>query len=260
MNRVKLLGAAGLAASLMAAPAFAQNSGATNAAGNGNLNNPSSYSNGGSYGNTGGGNNSGSSNNPASVVGNGRYANVGMGGYTATQDYIRNGNNGNNNNNANNGNNNNWRPSQRNHDLADNGDARASKVIGTSVYNTNNQKLGNVNDVLIGQNGVFAVIKTNNKQVAVPFNELQFGDAQNQGNDRVVLPNKTQAQLNTQPVFHYNETNYQGVNGTNGGGGNNGGIFGNNNNNNGWHGNGGGPFSGNGGNNGGGNNGNNNRG
>ncbi len=147
-----------------------------------------------------------------------------MGGYTATQDYIRNGNNNNDNNN--NDNNNNWRASQRNSDLADNGDARASKVIGTGVFNTNNQQLGNVNDILIGKNGVWAVISTNNKKVAVPFNQLEFGNASNgNGNDQIVLPNKTQAQLNTQPVFHYNETNYQGVQGHN-----NGGWFDNNNN------------------------------
>ena len=47
MNRMKLLGAAGLAASLMAAPAYAQNAGAGVG---GNLNNPSSYGNGGNYG------------------------------------------------------------------------------------------------------------------------------------------------------------------------------------------------------------------
>ncbi len=238
MNRMKLFGAAGLAASLLAAPAFAQNSGA-----NGNLNNPSSYSNGGNFAtNTGArGNNNGNgvgfSPNTSNVVGNGKYANIGTGGYTAEQTYIRNGNN---NNNANN-NNNNWRPSQRNSDLADNGDARASKVIGTGVYNTNDQQLGSVDDILIGKNGVFAVISTNNKKVAVPFNQLKFGNASNEGNDKIVLPNETQARLNTMPVLHYNETNYQGSKANANNNSNNGGVFGNNNN--GRNGNGGGPFS-----------------
>lgn len=136
------------------------------------------------------------------------YSNLGSGGYTAEQTYIHNGNNNNAGNTTANANNN-QRPSERNRDLADNGDARASKVVGTAVYSEKDQKLGNVNDILIGKNGVFAVISTNHKKVSVPFNELKFGNATNMGDDRIVLPNETQARLNTEPVVHYNETNYQ---------------------------------------------------
>jgi sporulation protein YlmC with PRC-barrel domain len=147
------------------------------------------------------------------MVGGGKYANVGMGNYMADQQYITGGNA--NNNNAGNNNNNNWRPSQRNPVLADNADARASKVIGTNVYNSNNQKLGSVDDIILGTNGVFAVISTNNKQVAVPFGDLMFGNATNEGDEKVVIPQETQARLNTLPMFRYDASNYPGVNADN---------------------------------------------
>ena len=40
-------------------------------------------------------------------------------------------------------------PSDRNPVLTDNGDARASKVIGSAVYNDNNQKVGTIDDIVI---------------------------------------------------------------------------------------------------------------
>lgn len=151
------------------------------------------------------------------VVSQNRYANVGYGTYAARtffmQNDMRNGNN-----NAQVGGNNNWRPSQRNAVLADNGDARASKVIGTAVHNARGQEVGNVNDILIGANGVWAVISTNNKRVAVPFGTLRFGDAINDGNEKIVLPDVTQAQLDTLPAFNYNVTNYQAFQRPNNGG------------------------------------------
>jgi hypothetical protein len=100
------------------------------------------------------------------------------------------------------------RPSQRNPDLADNGDALASKVVGTDVYNSHNQKLGSVDDILIRSNCIFAVISTDQKNVTVPFQNLVFGDAWARSDDKLVLPNMTQAELNEQPAFHYNATNY----------------------------------------------------
>lgn len=145
-------------------------------------------------------------------------ANVGDGGYTGMAMPIpsKDNNNNNNNNNANN------RPSQRNGDLADNGDARASKVIGTTVFNQQDQKLGSVNDILIGRSGVFAVISTDKQKVAVPFDHLVFGNAQQKGDDKLVIENVTQAQLDTMPAFHYNATNYANNNNNNN---NNGGVL-----------------------------------
>ena len=189
MNRMKLLGAAGLAASLMAAPAFAATDTTPAPAPNASATTAATPA-------------------PASEAAPGIYATVGQGGYMADQRYIQNGNN-NNKRTANNATDSSWRPSQRNADLADNGSARASKVIGTEVYNTDNQKLGSVNDILLGKGGMFAVISTNQKKVAVPFGSLKFGDSSNEGNNKLVLPNETQAKLNTQLEFHYDESNYQ---------------------------------------------------
>lgn len=253
MSKVMLLGAAGLAVSLMAAPVYAQNAGGGGASGTGGVgmaannsggagagdNNASIGGGAGGVGTSGMANETGAGGSTGAMVGNGRYANVGFGSYSGEQAYIKNdGNNGGGGNaggvgagggGAGNGNNNNWRPSQRNPVLADNGDARASKVVGTAVYNELNQKLGNVNDILLGTNGVFAVIATNNKQVAVPFGDLMFGNATNRGDEKVVIPNETEARLNTLPVFHYNVTNYPGVNANNFGANNfgngNGGAF-----------------------------------
>jgi len=144
-------------------------------------------------------------------------ANIGDGGYTGMAMPIPAKNNNNDNDNANN------RPSQRNADLADNGDARASKVIGTDVYNQQDQKLGSVDDVLIGRNGVFAVISTDKHKVAVPFQHLVFGNARQKGDDKLVIENVTQAQLDGMPAFHYDATNYANNNNNNNGGG----LFGN---------------------------------
>jgi rRNA processing protein Gar1 len=209
MSKVMVLGAAGLAVSLMAAPALAQNAGG-NAA---DANNPSSTNMAANQPAPGTDTGAGADTN--TVVGGGKYANVGMGNYTADQEYITGGNANNNNNQGNANNNNNWRPSQRNPLLADNADARASKVIGTNVYNANNQKLGSIDDILLGTNGVFAVISTNNKQVAVPFGDLMFGNASNKGDEKIVMPQETQERLNTLPYFRYDVTNYPGVNANN---------------------------------------------
>lgn len=253
MNKLSLLGSVALAASLIAGTAMAQNAN-NNGMANANSQHSSHLYSEGVNGNGYHGHYSHPVINPQ------RYANVGFGGYTGHQLYIRNGNNGNNGNNnnggwgsggwANNGNNwgrngnnnannNDWRPSQRNGALADNGDVRASKAIGTGVYNSQNQQVGTINDILLGRNGVFAVIKTNNKNVAIPFRRLRFGNTVNNGNEEIVLPNATQARLNTLPVFHYDVTNYQAYQnaGNNNGNGNGGGNYASNGRNgNGWFG------------------------
>jgi sporulation protein YlmC with PRC-barrel domain len=61
---------------------------------------------------------------------------------------------------------------------------RSSKLIGLDVYSADNQKIGDVNDVLINRQGqaVAAVIGVGGflgigeKNVAVPFASLQFSD------------------------------------------------------------------------------------
>ncbi|MGH8162518.1 MAG: PRC-barrel domain-containing protein [Gammaproteobacteria bacterium] len=49
-------------------------------------------------------------------------------------------------------------PNHRNPILARNGDARIGKMIGTDVYNKDNQKLGSVDGVLVDQKGVAHVV------------------------------------------------------------------------------------------------------
>ncbi len=198
MNRMKLLGAASLAATLMAAaPALAQST-ATNPPAHpapAAMATPATAP-------------TPNTNTAMNENATGPYAHVGMGGYTADQSYITTDNNGHpvTNNNTNDAN---MRASQRNPLLADNGSIRASKMIGTDVYNTNDQKLGSVDDILIGTNGLFAVLSTNQKKVTVPFDQFKVGDSKNNGDDKLVLPNETQAKLNTQYEFHYDASNYQ---------------------------------------------------
>lgn len=199
MNRLKLLGAAGLAASLMAAPAFAATDTMTTKPA------PAATSPAPAMPAT----TAAAAPNMGAAPGSDMYATVGQGGYTADQAFITSGetktNNARHNASASN-----LRPSERNADLADNGSARASKVIGTTVYNTANQKLGSVNDILISKSGkLFAVITTNQKKVGVPFDQLKFGDAQNESDNKLVLPNETQTRLNTEAEIHYNESHYQ---------------------------------------------------
>lgn len=145
------------------------------------------------------------------------------GGYTGDQLLIQKdlnkNNNGNNDKNA-------GMPAKMNPLLADNGDARASKVIGTDVYNAQDQNLGSVDDILIGKNGLFAVINGPDHKVAVPFAELQFGNANVDGNEKAVIPAMTKAELNRLPQVNYNAANNNGGvlaggNGNNSGAGNN---------------------------------------
>ena len=71
-------------------------------------------------------------------------------------------------------------PSQRNSVLTDRGDVRASKLIGSSVYNDRDEKVGSVDDIVLGKDnradevvvsvGGFLGIGT--KLVAVPYSQL----------------------------------------------------------------------------------------
>lgn len=95
-------------------------------------------------------------------------------------------------------------PSQRNPLLADNGDVRMSKLIGTNVYNEQDQKLGSVDDVLIGSNGQPAVIvSSNDKLVEVPWNKLQFGDAKLNSDNKAIMQGETPQSMKQMPQFKY---------------------------------------------------------
>jgi sporulation protein YlmC with PRC-barrel domain len=103
-------------------------------------------------------------------------------------------------------------PSQRNAVLTDRSDVRASKLIGSSVYNDHNEKIGSIDDVVLGKdNKADAVILSvggflgmGTKLVAVPYTQLTLGDTKNASSDnKVVLPGATKDSLKSQPDFNY---------------------------------------------------------
>jgi hypothetical protein len=99
----------------------------------------------------------------------------------------------------------NW---QNNPLLTQNGAVRAGKLIGTDVYNNQNQKLGSVDGVLINRSGEAQVVLSyNNKLVEVPWNSLQFGNPNSNGGHKVVLPNMTKNELGSMQAFHYTPNN-----------------------------------------------------
>src|SRR3979411_2919496 len=49
-------------------------------------------------------------------------------------------------------------PGHRNPVMTQMGEARASKVIGSSVYNDHNEKVGSIDDLLIGKDGKMSAV------------------------------------------------------------------------------------------------------
>jgi sporulation protein YlmC with PRC-barrel domain len=85
---------------------------------------------------------------------------------------------------------------------------RASKLVGASVYNDQNQSIGSINDVLLSdadRKAGTAVISVggflgmDSKLVSVPFDELKIQD------NKVVMPGATKASLESMPDFKYNK-------------------------------------------------------
>lgn len=89
-----------------------------------------------------------------------------------------------------------------------NADARASKLVGSTIYNDQNQSVGTLDDILIARDNkqpVRAVISVGgflgigNKLVEIDYSRLQFQD-----NNKVVLPNASKDELNKMQNFTYN--------------------------------------------------------
>lgn len=82
---------------------------------------------------------------------------------------------------------------------------RASKVIGSTVYNDANDSIGTIDDILITRDGKepYAVLSVGgflgmgNKLVVVRYDALKFGK------DKVVLPGGTKDGLKGLPEFKY---------------------------------------------------------
>jgi sporulation protein YlmC with PRC-barrel domain len=83
---------------------------------------------------------------------------------------------------------------------------RASKVVGASVYNDQNQSIGSIDDVLMSDNdhkagtavvSVGGFLGMGSKLVSVPFDQLKIE------NDKIVMPGATKASLEGMPEYHY---------------------------------------------------------
>jgi hypothetical protein len=83
---------------------------------------------------------------------------------------------------------------------------RFSKLRGESVYNSTNEKIGSLDDLIVGKDRVlFAIIQVGgflgigSRLVAVPYTSLQISA----DGKRITLPNATKEQLQSLPEFHY---------------------------------------------------------
>jgi sporulation protein YlmC with PRC-barrel domain len=103
-------------------------------------------------------------------------------------------------------------PSQRNTVLTDVGNVRASKLIGAAVYNDRNEKVGSVDDLVLGKDNkaddvivsVGGFLGMGTKLVSVPYTQLQLGDTKNaSSSNKVVMPGATKESLKAQSEFHY---------------------------------------------------------
>jgi sporulation protein YlmC with PRC-barrel domain len=101
-------------------------------------------------------------------------------------------------------------PSARNSVMTDNGGMRTSKIVGSSVYNDHDQKIGSIDDLVIGSDhslhailSVGGFLGMGSKMVEVPFDKLQFGNTKGSGDNRVVMPNSTKQELTAMPDYHY---------------------------------------------------------
>jgi sporulation protein YlmC with PRC-barrel domain len=83
---------------------------------------------------------------------------------------------------------------------------RASKLTGASVYNEANEKIGTIDDIIIGQNdrALIAILQVGGflgvggRLVAVPYQNLQVGSG-----DKIVLPGATKDELKNMAEFKY---------------------------------------------------------
>ncbi len=101
-------------------------------------------------------------------------------------------------------------PDDRNPVMTKMGDARASKVIGSTVYNNHNEKVGSIDDLLIRKDGRTSVVLSvggflgmDTKYVEVPYANLTFGSTHKDSDNRVVLKGATKESLKSQAAYSY---------------------------------------------------------
>lgn len=108
-----------------------------------------------------------------------------------------------------------------NANAADNGhmgardEVRVSKLVGSTVYNEQNQSVGTLDDILMTHDQkqpVQAVISVGgflgigSKLVEVPYDRLQL-----EANNKVVMPNASRDELKNMPSFSYNALDNRGT-------------------------------------------------
>ncbi len=103
-------------------------------------------------------------------------------------------------------------PSARCTAMSDNGSLRASKIVGSSVYNDHDEKIGVIDDLVIGSDhslqavvSVGGFLGIGSKMVAIPFDKLDFGNAKASSDSQIVLPGSSKDQLTSMPDFHYTQ-------------------------------------------------------
>jgi ribosomal 30S subunit maturation factor RimM len=83
---------------------------------------------------------------------------------------------------------------------------RASKIIGASVYNEQNQQVGDVSDLFLSKQNQVAIVVVSvggflgmgSKLVSVPIDKLQIDDK-----NKVVMAGATKDELNQMPSVQY---------------------------------------------------------
>src|ERR1700712_1232231 len=100
--------------------------------------------------------------------------------------------------------------SARNTVMTDSGGMRASKIVGSSVYNDHDEKIGSIDDLVIGNDhSLHAVLSVGgflgmgSKMVQVPFDNLEFGNTKGSSDNKVVLPGSSKQDLTSMPDFQY---------------------------------------------------------
>lgn len=98
----------------------------------------------------------------------------------------------------------------RNHVMTDISGMRTSRIIGASVYNEHDDKVGSIDDLIIDNDRSLNVVLSvggflgiGSKLVEVPFDKLQFASAKGSSDNRVIMPGMTKEALNGMPDFHY---------------------------------------------------------
>ena len=98
--------------------------------------------------------------------------------------------------------------SQQDMSLAEKGWSAKKDVIGKAVYNDNNEKIGDVNDVIFSRNntasfvvvGVGGFLGMGEHDVAVPLSRIKHD------NDKLILPGATKEALKKIPEYHYTKS------------------------------------------------------